>query len=391
MEFKTALSHYKDGTATEEERGYIEKELEKAQLIAQCMDVPWDNPPMTEEVSGSELKRIRRNLRLRNISVVLTSLILVFAILIGVIHYAIPAVEKQYWDPTQETYVELFPDLSVTLGVFAELFCPAQAVRYVTVQKTGFANYDISIEMTGTMFSQDETYYFGNIEKGKITLPKGIWDLPGRIFANTDGEIPDTPQNIVQEHNDYVCDILESFPDYTKVFAAVSFPADLSMDELIKLEETYQNTCRFGWIAIRAGNFEEKVLPLCGMKPSAPSIANLDALNEIYPYFQVSASRFYEDDPGFFYEEHFKTLLRFSIDQVNAGTGLTPPNWYNQGYHSDAGYYEKALAYVEENGVYTYGAYVYATPDTLLEMMEKGIICDITYQDHWIDFYPGLH
>ena len=60
MEFKTALSHYKDGTATEEERGYIEKELEKAQLIAQCMDVPWDNPPMTEEVSGLELKRIRR-------------------------------------------------------------------------------------------------------------------------------------------------------------------------------------------------------------------------------------------------------------------------------------------------------------------------------------------
>ena len=34
MEFKTALSHYKDGTATEEERGYIEEELEKAQLIA---------------------------------------------------------------------------------------------------------------------------------------------------------------------------------------------------------------------------------------------------------------------------------------------------------------------------------------------------------------------
>ena len=62
-----------------------------------------------------------------------------------------------------------------------------------------------------------------------------------------------------------------------------------------------------------------------------------------------------------------------------------------EAYRSDASYYEKALAYVEENGVYTYGAYVYATPDTLLEMMEKGIICDITYQDHWIDFYPGLN
>lgn len=391
MEFKTALSHYKDGTANEEERSYIEEELEKAQLIAECLDAQWEHAPIPEEVSGSEMKRVRRRLRLRNASVVLTSLILVFAILIGVIQYAIPAVEKQYWNPAQETYVEMFPDLSVTLSVYAELFCPTQAVRYVTVQKTGFANYDVSIEMTDTLFSRNKSYYSGSVEKGNMTLPKGIWDLPGRIFANTDGEIPDMPQEILQEHNDYVCGILEDFPGYTKVLAAVSFPKDLSMDELIKLEKTYQNTCRFGWIAIRASNFEQKTLPLCGMKPSAPSIANFSALNETYPYFMVNTARFYEDDPGFFYEEHFKTLLRFSIDQVNAGTGLTPPNWYNEDYHPDASYYEKALAYVEENGVYSYGAYVYATPDTLLEMMEKGIICDITYQDHWIDFYPGLN
>lgn len=391
MDFKTTLFHYKDGTANEEERSYIEEELEKAQLIAEYLDAQWEHSAIPEEVSGSEMKRVRRRLRFRNASVVLTSLILVFAILIGVIQYAIPAVEKQYWDPAQETYAELFPDLAVTLSVYAELFCPTQAVRDVTVQKTGFANYDISIEMTDTLFSRSKTFYSGNIEKGNMTLPKGIWDLPGRIFANTDGEIPDTPRKLVQEHNNYVCGILESFPDYTKVLAAVSFPEDLSMDELIKLEETYQNTCRFGWIAIRASNFEQKVLPLCGMKPSAPSIANFSALNEAYPYFMVNTARFYEDDPGFFYEEHFKTLLRFTIDQVNAGTGLTPPNWYHEGYHSDAGYYENALAYVEENGVYTYGAYVYATPDTLLEMMEKGIICDVTYQDHWIDFYPGLN
>ena len=37
MEFKTALSHYKDGTANEEERSFIEEELEKAQLIAEWM------------------------------------------------------------------------------------------------------------------------------------------------------------------------------------------------------------------------------------------------------------------------------------------------------------------------------------------------------------------
>ena len=33
MDFKTALSHYKDGTATDEERSYIEEELEKARSL----------------------------------------------------------------------------------------------------------------------------------------------------------------------------------------------------------------------------------------------------------------------------------------------------------------------------------------------------------------------
>ena len=40
MDFKTTLFHYKDGTANEEERSYIEEELEKAQLIAECLDAP---------------------------------------------------------------------------------------------------------------------------------------------------------------------------------------------------------------------------------------------------------------------------------------------------------------------------------------------------------------
>ena len=93
MEFKTALSHYQDGTANEEERSYIEEELEKAQLIAEYLDAQWEHSPLPEEVSGSEMKRVRRRLRLRSASVVLTSLILVFAILIGVIRYAIPAAE----------------------------------------------------------------------------------------------------------------------------------------------------------------------------------------------------------------------------------------------------------------------------------------------------------
>lgn len=389
MDFRTALYHYKNGTASEEERCYIEEELEKAQLIADYLEPSWDENPVSEEVSGLEMKRVRRHLQLRNFSLVLTSLILVFTILISVIQYAIPALEKQYWDPSEKTCDDHVSDLAITLGAYAELFCPTQAVRTVTDHKRGFANYDISIEMTDTTYSEKANYYVGNVEKGILTLPDGIWNLPGRVFSNIGRKMPRlyTNQMIGKDHD--VCDILESFPEYTVVLAAISFPEDLNMKELIQLEETYQDRCQFGWIAIRDGYVDPNSVPLCGMKPFSPAL-NLESLNESYPYFSVFFARYLEEDPGLCYEEHFKSLLRFSIDQVNAGTGLTPPNWYNQGYHSDSEYYENVLTYVEENGVYAYGAYVYATPDALLEMMEKGVVCNITYQDHWIDISSGL-
>lgn len=386
MDFKTAMEHYKDGTASSEERCHVEEELEKSQLIAEYLDCQWQCAEIMEYSPRTELKKVRKRLWLRNTAIVLTSLVLVFTILFSAVQYAIPALEKQYWDPSQKTYNDVFNDLAITLGVYSELFCPDQFVTDVIVRKTDFASYTLSIKMEDTMLFSDRQYLTASVDKGKLTLPEGIWDMPGRIFMNTDGEIPETPENIVQEYNDYVCGIIDSFPDYMEVFAAVSFPQDLSMKELIELEETYIQTCRFGWVAIRVSDYERKVLPLCGMKPSTPKIGNWDTVNECYPYFQVNTARWSSATPEKEYEEHFKALLQFSLDQANAGTGLTPTS-----YHIGGNYYEKALEYVEEYGVYTYGAYVYATPDTLLEMMEDGIISEIDYIDSWIDFNPNLH
>lgn len=350
----------------------------------------WSTAVSSKEMAN-ELKRIRRNLRRRSFGIILTCLILVAALAFGTVKFAIPAAEAQYWDPGQKTYDSVISDLTYTLGAYTELFCPNQAVTRVKAQKNGFASYTLSIEMRDTMLYEDETYMIGSVDKGVLTLPDGIWDLPGRIFANTDGEIPETPEELSEKYNDYMYDVISSFPDYLEVFASVSFPEDLSMAEFVELERTYQDTCRFGWIAIRVQDYSQKVLPLCGMKPSCAPIGNAHSITAKYPYFSVNAARFEEKNPEAFYEEHFKTLLQFSLEQVNAGTGLTPRYWYDPGsYHADGGYYSRALEYVEENGVFTYGAYVYASPDALLEMMDQGIICDITYQDCRMDPYPNL-
>ena len=48
-------------------------------------------------------------------------------------------------------------------------------------------------------------------------------------------------------------------------------------------------------------------------------------------------------------------------------------------------YRQLNLYYVEENGVMSYGAVVVASPQTLLELLDEGVISHVTILDGWID------
>ena len=50
MDFKTAMEHVQDGTATEEERRLVDSEVDKYLLITEHLDARWEReaPPMPE-------------------------------------------------------------------------------------------------------------------------------------------------------------------------------------------------------------------------------------------------------------------------------------------------------------------------------------------------------
>ena len=73
-------------------------------------------------------------------------------------------------------------------------------------------------------------------------------------------------------------------------------------------------------------------------------------------------------------ENHIKSMLKFSADQVEKDQGILPPG-------EDAGYYTKTLSYIEQNGVKVYGSYVIATPQTLIEMIKSGEVSYVTITD----------
>jgi hypothetical protein len=76
-------------------------------------------------------------------------------------------------------------------------------------------------------------------------------------------------------------------------------------------------------------------------------------------------------------EHHFKSLLRYSADQVEKGRGIAP-----YGHES---VYTEILDYVEENGVKTYGVVVTASPQALLKLMDSDRVYEIRLVDGWLD------
>ena len=98
MTFKEAMEHYRAGTASEQERQLVEQELEKSQLIAEYLDEQWDEKAFVPIAPTEEIKQVRKTLRRRNILIVLTSLALSAALLLGAVYIGIPAAEGLYWD-----------------------------------------------------------------------------------------------------------------------------------------------------------------------------------------------------------------------------------------------------------------------------------------------------
>lgn len=329
-------------------------------------ELEWEAlPPLSD--SPDELKQIRKNMRIRSVLIVLTSLVLAAALLTGILFVGIPAAEKMYWNPETNTHdIEYTNDLELTLVAYSELFSPSQTVSNVTSERTGFASYNLSVQMYENYGLYDVNYRTATIKHSELVFPPGFWDYES---MNTFERASYPTYDMGAEFDQRTREDLEKLPDYVAIRAMVSFPEDLSMEELIVLRDSLEDGY-IEWVGIRNSPENTQCYPLCGMKPFMGGLIR-DQANEIYPCFDVKSM----DNDAENLETHFKSLLQLSLDQFNADTGI------------DAGdnYYQRVLDYVEEKGVYSYGCYVVGPPELFLELMDSGAASQVWLQDAWID------
>lgn len=329
-------------------------------------NMDWEElPPLLDNTN--ELKQIRKNLRKRSSATVLTCFLLAAALLLCSM-----GVEKLFWDPEKNTYdLEYFNDLELMLMTYSELFAPSQTATNVSAEHTGFGSYLLTIHLWENYGLSESNYRTASMTRGTLEFPAGFWDsFPINHFARA--SYPAYFMAPEQKQRTY--DSLSGFADYIAVRAAVSFPEDLTMEQLLEFNDSLGGEAYVCWVGIRNSPVDQQRYPLCGMKPFNGGYV-VSGMNDYYPCFDIKWQNQTAED----LETHFKSLLQFSLDQVNANAGIDNIN----GQSGD--YYKYVLEYVEESGVMTYGCYVVGTPQLFLDLLDSGIASQVWLQDAWID------
>lgn len=317
------------------------------------------------EAPEAEMKQIQRSIRRRNWKIIAISVVLA-AVLISVAAYVlIPMAETLYWNPYETTYGS-HTDLDTILHVYTELFTPGYNAFGASYQHSGFASYDLAVQVFST--AQDTVISAtGALNKNILSMDQQFIDPMNKDYPFHRQHTPDyTPNSFDLE---VLRQRLSALPEYIRLEATIDFSSDLSMEEIMEFRSEYYDLL-ITWVAVRGSDFSEPIPPLVGMDPFTGGNVYDGFLFE-YRYFDAS-----QISEAAHLEKHFKSRLQYYIDQLEEEHGL---------YRYDADTLNEILTYVEENGVHAYGCVVTASPETLLTLLDSGIVLDIHLVDCWID------
>jgi hypothetical protein len=405
MSFKELLNRYKEGRASEEEIKIVEKELEKYESIEEYFteglseSFIQNNEMENEKVDES--KNIRKLVNHRLSKVVISSVLIVVLLYVGIFYGLSNIMDKMYYDPTLSTQSQeqeyQRPDFYYDMQTYISLNMPGKVIRSFTSEESkGFGKYELSYSFKD-LFSDEESRYFLDISKGKLTYAIGgifsiknrfsIWEGFEKIqfhFSEEDPNEKIESFNIYSEKkNEETLEYIEELNSLSYVSMSIVFEEDLTMEEFYKLTETCSDL-DFKWVGVRTVEpgtkwSENQPMHLIGFNPNyndEPS-SNTQPDKEKYPQFnlelrelikELSGPITSEDDYGKAvsksYETHFKSRLSY-ISKREEFVELLDYNSYK------IDFYNQSLEYIEEKGVKTYGILVFGTAEEFLNSIDK--------------------
>lgn len=389
MTYREVLTQYKEGKLSEEQKVQVELELEKSQAI---------NDYLAEEVEeyfGKEIeekqedsnyhrndnikikKSIKKAVNRKLALVVGISVVSVFTIILIIQNIISPLVASRYYDPTKKTVGQEYnQDLYFDLNAITEVAMPGYGIGSVDeVENLGFGQYNIRFSRYNT-FSREKTIINTKINKDIHQGPYEDFHADDYFafteFWNYEEQTKEYQESldINKQFSDIEIEHIKELPSTSYISAWVRFSRDLSMDDLYRAIQKYNNV-NFEWIAVRTSKNQGQQLTGFSTNPRGGSS---DTVNkEKYPGFELSNILYLPNDKTSFelhmvdiYETHFTSLLKYLVDRKEV-----IPTLLGESINYD---FEKALDYIQTNGINTYGALVYGEADDLLELYESGTI-----------------
>lgn len=384
MNFKELLDRYKNGTATEEEIKLVKREIEKYEAIeeylAEKMDLDFislkEDEKLKEETIGIK-KSVNRRLR----RVVIASVSIVLAIILGIFFIISPIVDSFYYNPTEKLIGGKYSnDIFYDLTAIIELNYPSRVLTiHSYIERLGFGSYSVNYKVKDTFTRQEIPISF-KLERNHIryTLLDDATDASYHYAGFMTVWEPDSfISEEYWEQKRRVMDHLRKLSPASYVSAYITFEEDLTMEELWELKQDYNEDdpiqVNIVWVAVRTSAKGVKAEYITGFKTdlNAGVRTNYVPDKEKYPLFQLG-DLYHEENNRVIrakslfptaYETHYKSLLKYLVDREEAVKVLEFEKKYE--------YYKAALNYIEENGIKTFGVLVYADAEDLIKFVEN--------------------
>ena len=376
MTFRELLKFYKNGELPNEQKEYVESEIEKHEAISEYL---YDDSelPVLENAAPSEknekdtkqsedfTRLIRKMIRRAFIKMGVTVGAVVLAAVMAVMFVLPDFVSAFYYDPNEvvggrASNVQT-KKMEVDLSVFTELFLPSTYRNYVIADDEGYGNYHIMIPELAAYDGRFITVS-GKLEKGKLTLyDPNLIDYPtSNAFV-----LPKGAEGYYSMGAAGTAE--EAFARLRKLDEYDYYTAYFSLSELMDYESFYEE---FGlqaqWCAVHLGKTTQAVLGMStGISGSLmdwdreayPRLCLLDSKSELSELIEMPRD-------AQIMQTHFLSMLSYMKDHPEAmalfGAGELP--WGD------------IMRYVNEKGLTVYGFTVTARRDTILEIAQNDMI-----------------
>lgn len=383
QDFKSLVKKYQDNSATEAEKKYIKNELEKNKLINNLLADELENDLLfaTENLNNKntastdntlkETTQIKKiiNRKFRRIIGISVAIVLCFIFAFNT--FVSPIITSMYYNPTTITHAGYHKDFYYNLRTYTELNTPGYCLHQAIVEDHKFANYNLYIAR--------ENLFTGTLENTNMHLTKNrplgnftsFW-ISNFLYDNCFSiQDDDTFNSYIFKKS---MEAIKKMPQTSYVSATIGFKEPLTLTDYVNLSRKYKDQVDFKWLAVQTSNSPEGYTPKIGFNPNFNDgpVSGKHPSAELYPFLQLvdmmgSKDKISSESEliNHFvngYETHFKSLLKYLIDQK------TFTDIFDF-HHNTLDFYEASLDYVENNGILIYGMLIYSNAETLTKFV----------------------